>query len=383
LEMQSQLSIFLMSKENINMKKILAVPLLSIGLSMPAMTLGSPIGPGFDLFTTMPGTEVKIPIPPPGSGEIVVKLKGNPTLLPSILSGKGTDTIVERKQGIDPFVPPAGVGTIDIELVALSLKSTDSFDGTPLGLPGMVDLYVTVNKASSLPIPFPNLPQPCTTLSDSTGSMTVKHTVDDGGTFSSRLTVDACLSFVIPGGNVNNPSDILTSMPHSDITPASDRTLTSTDVPWSHTAPPPPWPGTPSDFPSGEFYPIPPEENIVAASVLPHNNHNSWIFWELALLMKHGVRLEATDVTLNVSKNGNKVNLTLTTSSEPNAAEFLILRGDKLDNGGTAMNTACSFASKGVASSYTCTDNVVGDTYRVLEKEYDGRVILYDEVKTP
>ncbi len=34
------------------MKKILVVPLLSIGLSMPAITLGSPIEPGFDLLKT-------------------------------------------------------------------------------------------------------------------------------------------------------------------------------------------------------------------------------------------------------------------------------------------------------------------------------------------
>ena len=73
--------------------------------------------------------------------------------------------------------------------------------------------------------------------------------------------------------------------------------------------------------------------------------------------------------------------LKLTTLAEPNTASFIILRGDKLKNGGTAMSTACSFASGG--SPYTCTDKVVGDTYRVLEIENNGRVILYDEVTTP
>ncbi|NJO16257.1 MAG: hypothetical protein HC877_11045 [Thioploca sp.] len=340
------------------------------------VALSSPIEPGFDLLKTESGTEIELP---PGSG-VLVPLEGNPALFPSVLSGRGADTIVERKQGIDPFDPPGGVGTVDIELVALSLKSTVSFDGTPLGILGMVDLYVIVKKA--LPIDFPNLPQLCTTVSSSTSSMTIKHTTDNGGTFTSNLTVDACLIFVTAGGNVNNPADVVDFRPLSSILPdPADRTLRATDVPWSHTPPAAPWPTPPSDFPAGGFYPIPPEDMVTAAAI-PHNNRNSWIFWEIALLMKHGVRLEATDVTLNVSKNGNQVNLTLTTSSEPNAAEFLILRGDKLDNGGTAMDIACSFASKGVSSSYTCTDDVVGDSYRVLEKEYDGRVILYDEVTT-
>lgn len=363
-----------MSKENINMKKILVVPLLSIGLSMPAMTLGSPIEPGFDLLKTESGTEIELP---PGSG-VLISLKGNPALFPPSLSGRGTDTIVERKQGIDSFDYPDGVGIVDIELVALSLKSADSFDGTPLGLPpGMVDLYVIVKKA--LPIDFPDLPQPCTTLSSSTSSMTIRHTTSNGGTFTSNLTVDACLIFVTAGGDVNNSDDIVSSRALSSILPnPDDRTLRAEDVPWSHTPPAAPWPSTPSDFPTGEFYPIPPEEDVVTASILPHNNRNSWIFWERALLMKHRVRLLATDVTLNVSKNGNQVNLTLTTSAEPNAAKFIILRGDKLNNGGTAMSTACSFASGG--SPYTCTDNVVGNTYRVLEIEDTGRVILYNEV---
>ena len=305
-------------------------------------------------------------------------------MFPPVLSGRGADTIVERKSGIDPFDPPGGVGTVDIELVALSLKSKDSFDATPIGIPAMVDLYVIVKKISSLPINFPNLPQPCT-LSSSTSSMTIKHTINDGGTFSSNLIVNACLIFVTAGGDVNNSNDILAFKPLSDILPnPADRTLSASDIPWAHTPPPPPWPSTPSDFPSGGFYPIPPEEDVIpTAAGINRSNRYNWIFSEIALIMKHLVRLEATDVTLNVSKNENQANLTLTTSSEPNAAEFLILRGDKLDNGGTAMNIACSFPSKGVASSYTCTDNVVGESYRVLEKEYDGRVILYDEVTTP
>ncbi len=65
-------------------------------------------------------------------------------------------------------------------------------------------------------------------------------------------------------------------------------------------------------------------------------------------------------------------------SFEPDIAALTILRGKKLDNGGTEIDVVCRFASGG--SPYTCTDAVVGDNYRVLETEYDGSVIVYDEV---
>ena len=92
-----------------------------------------------------------------------------------------------------------------------------------------------------------------------------------------------------------------------------------------------------------------------------------------------GVKLLATGVDLTATKNGAGVDLTLTTTAEPDTAALDILRGDKLENGGTAINTVCSFPSGG--SPYTCTDTVVGDNYRVLETEYDGDLIVYDEVK--
>ncbi len=86
----------------------------------------------------------------------------------------------------------------------------------------------------------------------------------------------------------------------------------------------------------------------------------------------------AKDVELTATLNGTGVNLKLTTSAEPDTAKLLIYRGDMLDNGGTKVKEACRFASGG--SPYACTDAVVGDTYRVLEIEYDGDIILYDEV---
>ncbi|MCK5522373.1 MAG: hypothetical protein KAI83_04485, partial [Thiomargarita sp.] len=53
----------------------------------------------------------------------------------------------------------------------------------------------------------------------------------------------------------------------------------------------------------------------------------------------------ATGVNLIATKNGGGVDLTLTTSAEPDTAALLILRGNKLSNGGTEIDVACRFAS--------------------------------------
>ena len=127
------------------------------------------------------------------------------------------------------------------------------------------------------------------------------------------------------------------------------------------------------------WYPLPLGQNATVTSA-------HW-FWdatslgqlkELGIVPK-GVRLLATGVELTATKNGSGVDLTLTTSAEQDTAALDILSGDKLNNGGTAISTVCSFPSGG--SPYTCTDAVVGDNYRVLETEYDGSLIVYDEVK--
>lgn len=86
----------------------------------------------------------------------------------------------------------------------------------------------------------------------------------------------------------------------------------------------------------------------------------------------------AGGVALTATKNENQVGLKLTTTSEMDTAKFQILRGIKLDNGGTKLTSVCNFNSGN--SPYTCTDNVVGSTYRVLEIENDGDLIVYDEV---
>lgn len=86
----------------------------------------------------------------------------------------------------------------------------------------------------------------------------------------------------------------------------------------------------------------------------------------------------ASGVELTATKKGNHVDLELTTTSETDTAEFQILRGVRLENGGTKIIPVCSFKSGN--SPYTCSDKVVGNTYRVLEIENDGDLIAYDEV---
>ena len=86
----------------------------------------------------------------------------------------------------------------------------------------------------------------------------------------------------------------------------------------------------------------------------------------------------ASGVELTATKKGTHVDLELTTTSETDTAEFQILRGVKLENGGTKITSVCNFKSGN--SPYICSDKMVGNTYRVLEREYDGDLIAYDEV---
>jgi len=223
-----------------------AVALSVVGLGCPVVSSASAISPGFDLFQTItPGTTVNLGC----AGEI--PLEGNPALLASENIGP-TDTIVERKQGIDPFDAPNGEGTVDIELVALSLKSIVPFDAGCLDHPSMpeptmVDLYVTVNTDL---VERPDLPQPDALIA-STGTMTIRHINPDGlpsqGTFS-VLTFDvyADLIFVVPGGDVNNPGDRITTQAETE---ALDLSSTGN---WTHTVPDPDHHNV--DYPAGDFY---------------------------------------------------------------------------------------------------------------------------------
>ena len=174
----------------------------------------------------------------------IIDLKGNPfgDDLPGIPST--TDTIVRRLDDIDPFGPPGGTGTIDIELVALSLNKIDPIDLSGIGLPGLFgDLYITINKDNLSQI----LTQPGD-LPDSPGKMLVNHEDSNGGTFDvafadlsdagvvppefqSLLTpgggVTALATLTLLGGDPANPLDVLFAGP------APRLTLWSTGT-WEH-----------------------------------------------------------------------------------------------------------------------------------------------------
>lgn len=98
-----------------------------------------------------------------------------------------------------------------------------------------------------------------------------------------------------------------------------------------------------------------------------------------AEIIGRGVATLATgiDLQIKLKENKNEAQLKLITSSEENTAELLILRGNRLKNGGTEIKVACQFNSG--HSPYSCTDQPVADTYRVVEKEYSGRLIVYEE----
>ncbi|MEN8221311.1 MAG: hypothetical protein ABFS56_34180 [Pseudomonadota bacterium] len=269
-----------------------AMVLSVIGLGNPAVSNASPIEPGFDLFeTVVPGTYINLGC----AGDI--PLEGNPALLASEGIGP-TDTIVERKAGISSFPD-----TIAIELVALSLKSINSFDGTCLGLPSSVDLYVTINALG-----LPDLFQP-DALPASTGTMTIRHENTDAdtlqGTFDSTLNVNSDLIFVVPGGDVNNPGDRIVTM--VDPQPFD---LTSTGS-WTHTVPSPDHHN--AQYPAGNFY-IPPGNACDGGPCIVHTGPHT---------------TEPTLVTLveNSFIATAGLNITWETASEVDNAGFFIWRG--------------------------------------------------------
>lgn len=96
------------------------------------------------------------------------------------------------------------------------------------------------------------------------------------------------------------------------------------------------------------------------------------------------VALYATDVELTAIRDGDQVNLELTATGDRETAIFQILQGENLRNGGTKVTPLrqCRWpaAPAGVPHTYECTDERVGNYYRVLEIEHDGELIVYDEV---
>jgi hypothetical protein len=194
---------------------------------------------GFDLFETAPGAYVDLSF----IGLGTVAMEGNSDLLTPIagVGGLGTtDTIVARKQGANPFDDPTpgpyDSTIVDIEIVAMSLKSVNSFDffGT------QVDMYAIIDNSEKYFLGgansifdgsgdtdmFLDLPDTAGVVNDSIGSMLINHSDEDpdGGTFQSCFGdladcanglgvasggVYADAYFVVAGGNLHNPLDIV------------------------------------------------------------------------------------------------------------------------------------------------------------------------------
>lgn len=190
-------------------------------LSFAGRGAANPIDPGFDLFFTPDdGTSI---VDLSGIGLGLAPLKGVP--LPG--APGDADTIVER---LDPGPLAGGTGIIDIELVALHLVSSSPIDLTPLGGPFVgvfSDLHITLDRVGlnlSFNVFLPN----------SLGTMNILHplNVHTGGSFSACfggafdpncLTVGGGVgtflggiftqaSFLVPGGDLNNPLDFLINL---------------------------------------------------------------------------------------------------------------------------------------------------------------------------
>jgi len=155
----------------------------------------STVQPGFDLFVTVPGTEIDLGSIIPGAG--IVPLEGVPFL-------PDTDTIVERS-GLSCCENLGDSGIVDIELVALSLRSID-----PIDIGGsLFDLEIFAGDRFGIPQPH--------------GEMTINRDNPDGGSFSSTLPVDAKLIFT----QVGNPGNSFESE-------FSDVFVTDPDGTWSN-----------------------------------------------------------------------------------------------------------------------------------------------------
>jgi hypothetical protein len=228
---------------------LVCVVMVGMAFGVGNIALALPIEPGFDLFHTLPGTYV----PLPGIGN--VDLEGVP------IGPGNTDTIVQRKTGLPDFA----TGLIDIELVALFLKSVDPILDlgplNPLFAGQSADLYATVNapsnddgvhweQLSGIPVyepdPTTGLPLPS---SLGTINVTSHDHVGDDDTFNSNFDVNggvwADLIFTTVGGDPSNIGDVLFHT-HQSIP------LSSIGSTWSHT--PPPNDQHNAVYPAGNFY---------------------------------------------------------------------------------------------------------------------------------
>lgn len=211
---------------------IVAPVVLAAGVLAAAETQASPIGPGFDFFITdgafspFPGNSfvdlvaLGAPLGSPDALPVAVigetpKVSGLPVPMPP---GLRVDTIIERAAGISTL-NQGDEATIPIELVALSLVSVD-----PVDIGGVLfDLSITDGAFTP------------------TGSMTVRHELADGGTWSAVFDLMAT-GILQPVGNPTSGPTPISFDVEATIMGAGD---------WTHRAYP-----TIPNLPAGDFYPI-------------------------------------------------------------------------------------------------------------------------------
>lgn len=195
---------------------------------------GCPIFPsddvphGFDLFETDPGTthftfdgEFRIPAgffergSKPFRG--AVKFSGVPL---GSFKGYATgtaDTIVERQEPAD--LHPPQIDMVDIELVALSLVSTEPLEVQVKGKTQLWDVRADVSPSRS-----------------SAGGMVIAKHDPMGGTFESQLTVFPLFRFIRQ--NDGNEKMLDTGMFGLRESGTEKLTFRNRGVPWVHTCPP-------------------------------------------------------------------------------------------------------------------------------------------------
>ena len=113
--------------------------------SFAATSYAEQIDPGFDLFRTKEGSGSFINFTLDDFGPVDVGLVGNPIL--KGFEGTNTDTVVRRNDSLDPGV----IGTIPVELVALSLISVDP---VKLNNDDLFDVKVTLGPSKVHPIRY-------------------------------------------------------------------------------------------------------------------------------------------------------------------------------------------------------------------------------------
>jgi hypothetical protein len=129
------------------------------------------IGPGFDLYTTQAGTTIDLDLGTP------VNMVGAP------IGPGNTDTIVQRHTGTSSGFDVGDTGTIQVELVALSLQSA-----APVEFGGQLfDVSLISGRLLS------------PTLENQRGEMTVDHTYDYGGFFEMDTPMNAQITLTQVG----------------------------------------------------------------------------------------------------------------------------------------------------------------------------------------